>query len=159
MPANPTQDHRAPRRLHVRYRCQQQQVAFAQSVLLSRNLVSIAVVPVAVLGSNNAEIWGTKSSITHGKRASRLAKVSCGECESCNWYFIHAIVSWKRLPYPQLHAEFRQGMRGSDLAEHCCQYCLCDVILVFHRDTHNNGSIRCEQQQCMSQVRRNGEIW
>ena len=44
-------------------------------MVLSRNLVNVAVVLVVVLGSRNAGISRTLSSIIHGPTVYRLAKV------------------------------------------------------------------------------------
>ena len=51
----------------------------AQSAVLSRNLVDVAVALAAVLGSRTAEMLVTQRLIIHGPRASRLAKVGSEE--------------------------------------------------------------------------------
>ena len=44
------------------------------------NLVHVAAALAVVLGSRNVEISATRSSIIHGLKASRLAKVRFGTC-------------------------------------------------------------------------------
>ena len=75
--ACPNQYDQAPRGLYLPCQCQKwPPVTCASSVSLPRNLVSAAAVFVAVLGTRTVEMSATQSSIIHGPRASRLAKVS-----------------------------------------------------------------------------------
>ena len=55
----------------------------AQSAEIPRNLVNAAVALMAVLGSRTVEMPVMHILITHGPRASRLAKVSCREAHLC----------------------------------------------------------------------------
>ena len=58
-----------------------------QFVVLAGNPVNLAAALVGVLGLRTAEIPATTSSIIHGLRASRLAKVTCGETDFCNMHY------------------------------------------------------------------------
>ena len=59
------------------------------SAALPRNLVNAAVALPVVLGLRSVEMMTTGSSIIHGSRASKLAKVGCGEdMFSCDIHLI-----------------------------------------------------------------------
>ena len=86
-----------PRRLRLSCRRQQLPVLSAGSAELPRNLANAAVALAGALGSSTAEKQAMKSSITHGERASRLAKVGCREAELGDvpcWYDATDPIVW-----------------------------------------------------------------